>query len=207
MLTGTLMAEARASADMYGFLATVFSSHPSPDSLTVLRRLAAEMEIECPGPVAIADLDREYMELFVVPNSRYVAPYESVFRDRRRLPAMLRPCPDSAEGGETITGLLMGDSTIEVRQTYSRAGIRPEDDLPDHIGNELRFIAYTWAQEAAAAPEDAAAWPEIRGRFRRDHVLQWVGLLREKVEERERLGYYSAALRVAEALLREDDAG
>jgi TorA maturation chaperone TorD len=207
MLTGAvIVGEARASADVYGFLATVLSSHPTLESVTVLRRLAAEMELPCPGPVAMAELDREYMELFVVPNPRYVAPYESVFRDRWRLPGTLQPRSNLAEAGEPIKGLLMGESTLDVRQTYARAGILPDDDLPDHIGNELRFIAYTWAAEATAGPEDAVAWAEVRERFRREHVLQWIGLLREKVAERERLGYYGAALRMAEALLQEDDA-
>ena len=42
-----------------------------------------------PG-LSLDELDREYMELFVIPGPRYVAPYESVFRDRWILPAVLK---------------------------------------------------------------------------------------------------------------------
>jgi TorA maturation chaperone TorD len=200
-----IVGEPRASAELYGFVAMVLSSHPTQESVTALRRLAAEMGTGRFDAVATAELDREYMELFVVPNPRYVAPYESVFRDRWRLPGTLPPRSSPAEGGEPVTGLLMGESTVDVRRTYARAGVLPDEDLPDHIGNELRFIAYTWAAEAAR-PEDAVGWAETRERFRRDHVLQWIGRLREQVAERERLGYYGTALRTAEALLHEDDA-
>jgi TorA maturation chaperone TorD len=196
--------EARASSEMYGFLAGVLSAHPTEGGAAALRRLAAGMGIACPGPLAIAELEREYTELFVVPNVRYVAPYESVYRDGRHPPGT-PPGSSPAEDDERIAGLLMGDSTLEVREAYARAGILAEEDLPDHIGNELRFIAYTWAKEAETEPEDRVAWAEIRRRFGRDHVRQWIGLLRQRVAERERLGYYGAALQVVSALLGEDD--
>lgn len=46
----------------------------------------------------------------------------------------------------------------------------------------------------------------LRARFRRQHLLEWISQLRDKVIENERVGYYSTALRIAEAVLQDDEA-
>ena len=143
------------------------------------------------------------MDLFVVPNPRYVAPYESVYRDCWVLP----PGPGKESAEQVIGRLLMGESTLQVRQAYLQAGVLPEEDLPDHIGNEFRFMAYLWTREAEASDGEAQAWAERRAEFRREHLLKWIGQLRERVAERDRLGHYRVALQVAEAVLLDDSEG
>lgn len=205
MESATLAArELKAQAEIYRFLARVFGSHPDQESIRTLAGVAAELEIAFPPGLSLDELDREYMELFVIPGPRYVAPYESVFRDRWILPAVLKRGSNPGETGPTIKGLLMGESTLAVRETYLRAGLVPERDLPDHIGNELRFLAHLCATEADAPACEARALAETRERFRREHVVEWIGDLRRKVAERDGLGYYSAAAEVAEAVLREE---
>lgn len=196
--------EAYAGAATYGFLAGVLSLPPTRESVQALRQVAESLGIWCPETFSLSDLEREYMVLFVVPNSRYVAPYESVFRDEWSLPLILRPGSNPGEIGSTkIKGLLMGDSTLEVRRAYLQAGVLPEDDLPDHIANELRFMAHLWAREAES-DEGSPALTDLRQRFREEHLLKWIGPLRERVAERDRLGYYRVALQVAEKVLQED---
>jgi TorA maturation chaperone TorD len=196
--------EAQAKAKIFGFLAGVFRSHPTDDSVRALREMAAELWVAFPNGFSLSELDQEYMDLFVVPTSRYVAPYESVFRDEWPLPAGLRRGSNPAETGGTVKGLLMGESTIEVRQCYLEAGLLPEEDLPDHISNELSFLAHLYAREADAPAGEARTLAELRERFRQEHVVKWIGELRERVGERDRLGYYRAALEVAEAVLQEE---
>ena len=189
---------------VYGFLAGVFHSAPTAESACAVSRMALALDISCPDGLALNELEREFMDLFVVPNPRYVAPYESVYRDRWLLePASLTE-PGKGPAPLVMERLLMGESTMAVRQAYLQAGVLPEEDLPDHIANELRFMAYTWARQAEAPPDEALAWKELRGNFRREHVLKWIGELRERVAERERLGYYRAALQIAEVVLQED---
>lgn len=185
---------------IYEFLAGVFCSAPTADGAHAVSQLALELGISCPDGLRVGELEREFMDLFVVPNPRYVAPYESVYRDRVVLP----PKPGE-EVGEQATGrLLMGESTLQVRQAYLQAGVLPEEDLPDHIANELRFMAYTWARQAEAPPDEVPAWKELRESFGREHVLKWIGELREKVAEGEKLGFYRVALQIAEVVLQED---
>jgi TorA maturation chaperone TorD len=198
--------EAQAKAKIFGFLAGVFRSHPTEDSVRALREMAAELGVACPDGFPIGELDQEYMDLFVVPTSRYVAPYESVFRDEWPLPAGLRRGSNPAETGGTVKGLLMGESTLAVRDCYLRSGLLPDEDLPDHISNELYFLAHLCEREAEAPSSEARALAETRERFQQEHVAKWIGELREKVGERDRLGYYRAALEVAEAVLLEEAA-
>ena len=192
-------AAAVARACIYSFLAGVFCSAPTAESVHAVSQMALTLGIPCPEGLHLSELRREFMDLFVVPNPQYVAPYESAYRDRWALP----PGPGE-EGTEQVIGrLLMGESTLQVRQAYLQAGVLPEEDLPDHIANELRFMAHLWAREAEADGE-APALADLRQRFREEHLLKWIGQLRDVVTERDRLGYYRVALQVAEVLLQED---
>lgn len=202
MESPTLIArELNAEAAVFGFLAQVFSSHPTEGAMRSLSEMASEIGIACPRDLAAHEVDQEYMDLFVIPGPRYIAPYESVFRDKWILPAVLKRGSNPGETGETIKGLLMGESTLNVRQYYLDAGLLPEEELPDHISNELRFLAYLCAREAIATANEACVLADIRERFRQEHVLKWIGELRQKIGERERLGYYRTAVEVAEVVL------
>ena len=196
--------DARARASIYSFLAGVFTSHPTLDSVRAVRELAAALRIPWSSDPSLSELDQEYMALFVVPNPRHVAPYESVFRDRWLLPATLRPGSNPGEAGITIKGLVMGESTLAVRRCYLAAGLLPEEGLPDHIGNELRFLAYLWAREAEAPPSEAQSLVEQRARFCQEHVLRWTGELRDRIAESDRLGYYRTALQIVEDVLQDE---
>jgi len=189
---------------VYGFLAEVFCSAPTAESAHAVSQIALALGISCPERLPLSDLEREFMDLFVVPNPRYVAPYESVYRDRWLLEPASGTEPGKAPAPLVMERLLMGESTMAVRQAYLRAGVVPEEELPDHIANELRFLAFTWARQAESPPDEAPTWKELRETVRREHLLQWIGQLRENVAESDRLGYYRAALEVAEAVLRDD---
>lgn len=148
--------ELNAQADTYGFLARVFGSHPTEESLSTLAGIAARLGIECPNSLSASELGREYTAV-LTPGPRYPASCEPVLRDRWTLPAVLKRGP--GETGETTEGPPAG---------------------------EARTLA------------------EPGRRFRRGHLIKWIGDLRKKVVERDRLGYYRAALEVAEAVLREE---
>jgi len=188
---------------VYAFLAGVFCLAPTAESAHAVSQMAATVGISCPEGLALSDLEHEFMDLFVVPNPRYVAPYESVYRDRWLLESASGTEPGKGPAPLVMERLLMGESTMAVRQAYLQAGVLPEEDLPDHIANELRFMAHLWAREAEAGGE-APDLADLRRRFREEHLLKWIGQLRERVAERDRLGYYRVALEVAEAVLQDD---
>lgn len=165
--------------------------------------MAEVLAIPCPAEWPLGRVDEEHRSLFVVPGARYVAPYESVYRDAWHLPV---PAGGPSTGTHTVMvkGLLMGASAQAVKRCYLNAGLAPIADLPDHISNELRFLAYLWNREAAEAPRARRATAKLRARFLDEHLLRWIDALVQKVSVSDRLGFHTAALRIAELVLRSD---
>jgi len=197
-------AAARARASVYAFLASVFHSLPTEDSVRAVREMAGGLEIEDPGPFVLNDLEREFMDLLVVPSPRYVAPYESVYRDRWLIPSDLAGAPGPDGTPRTTTRLLMGESTLAVRQCFREAGVEPTDDLPDHISNELKLMSHLWSGEGQEPCGESGRLAGLRSKLRDDHLLRWVGELQRRVSEHDRSGLYSTALRVVEVVLEND---
>jgi TorA maturation chaperone TorD len=187
-----LTAEDRART--YDLLAAVFGSAPTDESTGALCNLAQALGIALPSRPSPAEVRREFMDLFVVPNPRYVAPYESVYRDDR-------PVPGANGNASRSAGLLMGDSTLAVREAFMEAGVLPVRDLPDHIANELRLVSHLWHVEACGDSEQALEAAGQRRHFISGHLLSWIGELRDKIAQSSETGFYRAALEAAEALL------
>jgi len=184
---------------VYGLLGELFSAPPSAEIAEAVCQMAAAVGIGCPEGLAQGELEREFMELFRLPNPRYVAPYESVYRDRR----VVGTGPDGKP--LVVERLLMGPSTEAIRQCFLDAGVLPSEDLPDHIGNELRLMSHLWTSDARPADGSTRSLEQLRAAVRVEHLLQWIGPLREKVMEKERLGFYSAALELVKVVLQNDE--
>ena len=194
-----------ARANVYDFLATVLTSRATQGSVGAVRNMAQLLSIPCPDAWPLDELGRDYGALFVVPGPRYVAPYESVYRDAWQV----RVPPDahaSASGAasKTVKGLLMGDSTLEVQRCYSEAGVLPEREIPDHVGNELRFMAYL-SRRRSDAVEDDARLADLQAHFRDEHLLKWLDPLGDRIRESEHAGFYSLVVRIAEVVVQNDD--
>jgi putative dimethyl sulfoxide reductase chaperone len=109
----------------------------------------------------VPDLQVEYTRLFVGPFRAPAPPYESLYRG--------------------IVGQMMGESTLEVRETYREEGIDlccEVRDLPDHIIPELEFMAYLSEEETLSWEqsdiEKAMRYLEKQDRFLSDHLTQWL---------------------------------
>lgn len=193
--------EAQEKAGIYSFLARVLSCRPTTDTMWGLCQMASAFGFERTDELSLDELDQEYAALFVDPNPRYVAPYESVFCQSRET------SPESVDAqymNRTSEGVALSQLAEDVQKLYQEAGLAPGKEVPDHIGSELRFMAYLWWRQSNAPEAEAAKLAEIRERFRRNHLLGWVGRLREKVGESDRLGYYRSAFLVAEAIIQDD---
>lgn len=196
-LINDMTAEDRSRA--YDLLALALASAPTEASTCALLDLARALDVQCPRDLPLEKVRREFMDLLVVPSQRYVAPYESAFRDDR-LPRAHGAGPRSA------SGLLMGDSTLAVRQAFIEAGVLPERDLPDHIANELRLVSHLWHVEACGEPEHALEAARQRRRFVDEHPRHWIDELAGKIAERSATGFYRAVIEVAQALLNAESA-
>jgi TorA maturation chaperone TorD len=195
---------AGARRDLYRFLSAAFLAEPNADFLAHLRddsftgalgEWFSPAVAEDFGRVAealdagtFADSSRlEFTNLFLVPGGQHIAPYESVFRDRREI------------DGREVSGLLMGQSAIDVQQWYRLAALEISPDfkeLPDHLGLEFHYLAYLCAMEQEFdAAGDAAKHTrarEMQRDFLKAHVLSWLGDLTEKVRAKATLPLYPA---------------
>jgi TorA maturation chaperone TorD len=185
---------------IYGFLAACFARPLSPRELEAVNS-AGLAETDAPpcddelsamlqnltSNYAPHACEQEFMALFKVPGGRYVAPYESVFRDFREIE------------GQRVGGLLLGQSAVDVQKWYRLAALEFKDDckeLPDHIALELEYLAHLCGKErefAAAGDEShMRRAQEMQRDFLAAHVCSWIGALRDRIVEKAEGSFYRA---------------
>ncbi len=139
--------------------------------------------------------EQEFMALFKVPGGRYVAPYESVFRDIHEIE------------GQRVGGLLLGQSAVDVQKWYRLAALEFKDDckeLPDHIALELEYLAHLCGKacEFTAAGDEAHLRRalEMQRDFLAAHICSWIGALRDRIVEKTRSAFYRTVADMAVAV-------
>ncbi len=145
------------------------------------------------------DLDQEFQDLFMVPLGRYVPPYEAVYRDQRQI------------GDTMVCGLLVGPSTLAVKQLYREAGATISEDikeLPDHVGLELACMEFLCEQEARAWEQDDAERAKrtraLQQRLLQEHLLRWVPALCVRIRENAAGPFYRGIAGLTEASLKRE---
>jgi len=199
-----------ARYEIYAYLGQAFCEPPTKDSLAAILSesfLNSASILFCQGNFeklqqyqATAEVDsdfeqqahQEFMNLFKVPGSQYLTPYESVYRDSREV------------AGENVKGLLMGSSAVEVQQWYKLAALDISEeykDLPDHIGLELNFLAYLCMKEqefarAGVQSKLTRTW-EMQRDFLTAHIVRWIGDLRTRLYEKSQHAYFRTVVDLA----------
>jgi putative dimethyl sulfoxide reductase chaperone len=190
--------EARSA--VYGFFSQAFISGPSQQFLKALisdegtanlreifpdaayRQELAQVQLDArEGRLTLEDAVLDFEALFRVPGSRYLSPYESVYRSQ------------TASGW----GCLCGPETTAVERLYLNAGLGPNagfSELPDHVGVELEFMA-TLCHKAVEALQagDAATAQEYHHQqfcFFEEHLGTWVRLLAERLSSQAQTSLY-----------------
>lgn len=175
----------RVRANVYRLFGTLFLAEPTDEILEVLRMdetwdifadLAPAAGLtglreRVQGKAFPSEAIRlEYHRLFSAPTGFYVFPYESCYS-----------VPEPP-------GPLMGPATIAVVSAYAEAGfeVTPDfQDAPDHLGVEFRFVAELLDRHAQAVEDGdagaAAKLADLRSRFCREHLSQWVGKLADRI--------------------------
>jgi putative dimethyl sulfoxide reductase chaperone len=158
-----------------GNLGEIFPDAPYQEELAQVRRDAREGRLT---PEA-ARLDFE--ALFRVPGSCYLSPYESVYRSQ-------------GPGGG---GRLCGPEAAAVEQLYLNEGLEPIgefNELPDHVGVELEFMAFLCDKARKAMQVgDAGAAQDYRHQqccFFIEHLGTWVRLLSERLASQAQTSLY-----------------
>jgi TorA maturation chaperone TorD len=170
--TGDKLEDARARRIAYGFLATVWT-YPSAEMRAKLAtpqfaaalgeawaRLAENArdveQVTGLQPGSPERLREEYTRLFYDTYLPFIPPYESVYYNERQV---------------------MGKRAAAVIESYRRAGLAAEGEMPDHISHECEFVASLAREEAEAREAGdstrAAARRQMQAEFLREHLLPW----------------------------------
>ena len=178
---------------------------PSQDLPNVLRDLHAIMGDLCEGAIQhisnmreeserkdhLVDLKADYARLFSGPYTLLVPPYGSVYLDGERK--------------------VMGNSTVEVRGIYRRAGVDISEDFhdaPDHIAAELEFMYFLIFKEVEALGQSNVAraleFIEQQRAFLTDHLCAWVPEFTIKVEKLAATEFYKNLARATRDFLEEN---
>ncbi len=110
----------------------------------------------------------DYENLFLIPASRYVHPYESVYLEKN--------------------GLLWGETTMQVKNLYDRVGFLHEEyEVPDHIGVELLFMSALCDEEDKVSETDPVGARKAHGlqlEFVEQHLSRWVDKLADNITKK-----------------------
>lgn len=164
---------AKARGNAYKFLADLMLEEPSPilfKKFTEKAFISSLFDIFGSGIDLIRnyrgdieDLELDFSNLFIVPNERYLKPYESVYRDERVI------------GSKVTYGLVHGESYVAIKKLYQEAGAQINiKELPDHIGLELEFLHFLCIKEKWNNKQEALRYLKLEKRFLEDHLLKWV---------------------------------
>lgn len=143
-------------------LSLLLPEHAAVTQLDAALAALADTAIE-DAPRCAADLAADYAGIYLTHSLR-AAPYESVWRDEDQL--------------------MMQAPTFAVRDFYTRHGVvvqnwRHQPD--DHLSHELRFVALLLER---GERREAT-------RFLRTHLLVWLPMFTEKVEQRAETRFYA----------------
>jgi putative dimethyl sulfoxide reductase chaperone len=185
---------------LYGFFSQAFIRGPSQQFLKAMisdegtanlrgifpdaayQQELAQVQLDTrEGRLTLEEAVLDFEALFRVPGSRYLSPYESVYRSK------------TASGW----GCLCGPETAAVERLYLKEGLGPSvefAELPDHVGVELEFMAFLGLKvvEAMQAGDTATAqdYHHQQYCFFMDHVTPWVGLLAERLTSQAQTSLY-----------------
>jgi len=202
-------------AACYGWLSAIFKAPATSELLVLFREPAvAGVVVEVAGADVAsdlataadsADLDAlrwEYNNLFLVPASQYLTPYESVYRGRHH----------DAQGKSRLGGL-NGPETVEVAAFYRTWEVEVDHDrhlIPDFAGVELDFLRLLAEREAAAweGGDTAVARRllDAERTFLLDHATRWLPELCENMAELAGQPLYAALARFARSFLAMEEA-
>ncbi|MHA2167398.1 MAG: TorD/DmsD family molecular chaperone [Candidatus Hodarchaeales archaeon] len=149
---------------------TYFEESPLYDDFSKLYdKMTLNLETEQASKRTLS-LSREFNELFMVPGSKYLIPYESQHHQ------------ESADFPGTILSKQVGF-------IYQKAGFILDQnnvELPDYIGNELAFagILLKKASKKEGNHDTSVSYYQLYSEFLKDHLLMWIPVFSEKMQHK-----------------------
>jgi TorA maturation chaperone TorD len=142
-----------------------------------------------PEGSGIDSLEVDYSKLFVGPYSLLAPPYGSVYLES--------------------TGMVMGNSTVDVRDRYAEEGLAIDlKEVPDHIAIELEFMYFLIFKENEAKrnhdPENTLLYQRKQRAFLETHLGIWVSDFADRVERGAQTEFYKNLARVTKSFITND---
>ncbi|MXY25352.1 MAG: molecular chaperone [Acidobacteria bacterium] len=153
---------------------------PSDDANTAGGLVLLAAFCERWDPAQLAALVWDFNRLFVGPGEMLAAPWESIYRSKKKL--------------------TFQESTLQVRALYERFGVEApavHREPDDHLGLELAFVATLSELAAQGDAAQLARCFEAQTGFLRDHLLAWAPACLALVEKHAETDYYRGAARLA----------
>ncbi|MDZ7696195.1 MAG: molecular chaperone TorD family protein [Deltaproteobacteria bacterium] len=151
------------------------------------------------GKWRIEDFQVDFDSLFRVPGSRYVHPYESVYRQQE------------TTSRKPHKSMLMGKEALQVSEIYRKEGLSPAEStavFPDELGVELEFMGHLCSRTAAALeknqPGRAADLIRVQREFFTGHLSRWCFPCLDKVMLHAETPLYRLFARLLIGYLREE---
>jgi TorA maturation chaperone TorD len=210
------LAEQRSK--VYMFLSTFYNLRPRTDFVKRLKEIAMQGLLRS----SIAE-DSELMKEGFTTLEVFINSISDISEDRvaeelaidftrlmRGIKEGYGPPPpyESVWRGE---GRVMGRWTEKVLKTYHDSGIGMdlEDELPDYIGIELKFMSLLCYKEAEALRdgdlEKRRRFLDIEKAFFNDHIIAWIPAFTEVMSKEARTAFYKAVAKITEGFLRLDE--
>lgn len=181
---------AQARAAIYGLLARVFGSLPTPGMIKAMREERMRESLSIWGvPLGedflggdaerlAAFLSQEYTRLFSGPG-KHIAAYESVFH------------PEEGEAEPRF----WGRATVAVAAFFEELGLEiPAGYPPDHLSLELEAMAVMAQAEAgrilAGDESGAGRFRAMQQRFCQEHLIRWVPAVCDEIERCSESSFY-----------------
>ena len=142
--------------------------------------------VEGDSEIFLKGLEEEYRRLFSELNEEGVSLVESFYKPWTLDPYCTLPFASQR-------GLLMGDSALHLLEIYRQCGLEAADEwkgAPDHLVLELEFLSTLYRRATDREVEQ----------FIKDH-LDWIPLLKEKIDQSGPHPFYRSALEVLDLFL------
>lgn len=142
-----------------------------------------------PGISDVESLKVDYSKLFVGPYGLLAPPYGSMYLEDTRM--------------------VMGNSTMDVRNKYEEAGLDISlKEAPDHIAIELEFIYFLIFKEIEAIKNSdsgaAVRYLEKQQVFLETHLGMWVSEFADNMEANAQTEFYRNLARLTKSFVKKD---
>lgn len=136
----------------------------------------------------------DYQNLFKIPGSHYLFPYESCYLEK---------------GIDGSKGFVMGESTKRVSELYKMAGVLfTIKEIDDYIAMEFLFMHFLSKQEAELLEQnknkEALHCRDWQRRFLNEHLFRWTDDFFQEMQNKAETTFYQSIAQLAADFIREE---